>query len=123
MRLCLQPAARPNTIQIPVDIQLQQIRGILAWTALLVGPNALESSRLKVEAIDERINETDRVVRSHVVVHSIGQQQKLGTVFTGDMCHDTFYQPPWGTRSQFTDSRPAVADFSHSLVPLCNHVR
>ena len=32
------------------------------------------------------------------------------------MCHDTFYQPPWGPRSQFTDSRPAVADFSHSLV-------
>ena len=52
--------------------------------------NALESSRLKVEAVDECINETDRVVRSHVVVHSIGQKQKLGTLFTGDMCHDTF---------------------------------
>ena len=94
MRLCLQPAARPNTIQIPLgacrelapskqesttyepslvckllilgcrllipdrllDIQLQQICGIVAWTALVVGPNALESSRLKVEAVDERIN-------------------------------------------------------------------
>ena len=74
MRLCLQPAARPNTIQIPIDIQLQQIRGILARTALVVGPNALESSSLKVEAVDECINETDRVVRSHVVVHSIGQK-------------------------------------------------
>ena len=97
MRLHLQPAARPNTIQIPVDIQLQQIRGIVAWTALVVGPNPLESSRLKVEAVDECINETDRVVRPHVVVHSIGQKQKLGPVFTSYMCHDPFYQTPWGT--------------------------
>ena len=44
----------------------------------------------------------------------------MGTIFTGDMCHDTFYQPPWGTRSQFTDSRPAVADFSHSLDRFCD---
>ena len=61
MRLYLQPTARPDTIQIPVDIQLQQIRGIVTWTALVVGPYALESSRLKVKAVDECIHETDRL--------------------------------------------------------------
>ncbi len=61
-------------------------------------------------------NETDRVVRPHVVVHSIGQKQKLGTVFTSNMCHDALYQTSSGTQNQLTNSHPAVAEFSHSLV-------
>ena len=115
MRLYLQPTARPDTIQIPVDIPLQQISRIVTWTALVVGPYTLESVRPKVEAVDECIHETDRVVRPHVVVHSIGQKQKLGTVFTSDTCHDALYQTSSGAQNQINNSHPADTDFSHSL--------
>ena len=71
MSLHLQPAARPNTVEISVDVELQQIRRIVARASLVVGANTLKSGCLKVEAIDECIYETDRVVRTHVVLHSV----------------------------------------------------
>ena len=94
MRFRLQASAGADTVQVAVDVELQQISGVVAWTALVGRLNPLESSRLEVEAVDERINETDRVVRPYVVVHSIRQKQKLGPVFTSYMCHDSSYQPP-----------------------------
>ena len=95
MRLDLQAPAGPNTVEIPVDVELQQIRRIVARAALVVGPNALEPRLLEIEAIDEGINETDRVVRPHIVVHSVGEKQRLGTVFTGYVSHAAFYRTPW----------------------------
>ena len=78
MGLRLQPSTGTDTTQVPVDVELQQIRRVVAWTAFVGGLNALKSSRLKVEAVNKSINETDRVVRPHVVVHSIRQKLKLG---------------------------------------------
>ena len=97
MRLHLQASAGADTVEVPVDIELQQIRGVVAWTALVGRLNPQESSRVQVEAVDECIAETDRVVRPHVVVHSIRQKKKLGPVFTTYMCHDAWYQTPRGT--------------------------
>ena len=79
MGLRFQPPTGTDTVEIPVDVELQQISEIIAWAALVAGLNPLESSRLKIEAVNECVNETDRVVRPHVVVHSIGQKQKLWT--------------------------------------------
>ena len=42
MRLRLQPPTRPNTVQIPVDVEFQQIRRIVAWTALVIRSNDKE---------------------------------------------------------------------------------
>ena len=95
VRLDLQAPAGPNTGEIPVDVELQQIRRIVARAALVVGPNALEPRLLEIEAIDEGINETDRVVRPHIVVHSVGEKQKLGTVCTEYVSHAAFYRTPW----------------------------
>ena len=66
MRLRLQPPTRANTVQIPVDVEFQQVRRIIARTPHLVSSNALESSRLQIQAVNECINETDRVVRPNV---------------------------------------------------------
>ena len=82
MRLRLQPKTGVDTVQVALDVELQQISGIVAWTALVGRLNPLGSSRLEVEAAAECINQTHRVVRPHVVVHSIRQKQKLGPVFT-----------------------------------------
>ena len=97
MGLHLPASARTDTVEVPVDIKLRQVSGIVAWTALIGRLNPLESSSLKVKAVNECINETDRIIRSHVVVHSIGQKQKLGPIFTSDVCHDAGYQMTRGT--------------------------
>ena len=87
MGLHLEASTGADSIEVPVDVELQQIRGIVAWPAFVGGPNPLEFSRVKVEAVNQCINETDRAVRSHVVVHSLWQKQKLGPVFTSYGCH------------------------------------
>ena len=104
MRLRLQPSTRANTVQIPVDVEFEQICRIVTRPPHPVRSNALESSRRKIQVVDKCINETDRIIRSNVVVHSIGEKQELGAVITSDMCHSAFYQTPWATRSRLTPS-------------------
>ena len=82
VRLDLQAPAGPNTVEIPVDVELQQIRRIVARAALVVGPNALEPRLLEIEAIDEGINETDRVVPAP---HS--HPQRRGEAAAGNGLH------------------------------------
>ena len=105
MRLCRQPAARPNTIQIPVDIQLQQIRGIVASD----GP-CRWAERAGIQPPRSRPSTNASMKRTGFPVPRSRPQyrppkQKLGTVFTGDMCHDTFYHPPWGDARSPTPAR------------------
>ena len=66
VRLRLQPKTGADTVQVALDVELQQISGIVAWTALVGRLNPLGSSRLEVEAAAECINEKHRVVRPRV---------------------------------------------------------
>ena len=99
-----QPPTRSNTAEISVNVECQQICRIEAQASQPLRSDAPESSRPQVEGIDECINETDRVVRPNVHVHSIGEKQKPGAVFTSDRSQGIFYQTPWGMRCRLPAS-------------------
>ena len=53
MGLHLEPPTGADSVEVPVDGEFQHVRGIVAGAALVARPNPLESSGLKVEAVDE----------------------------------------------------------------------
>ena len=59
-RLALQPPARLHAIEVAVDIKLQQDRGMVARSARR--PSELETKIRKIKPLDERIDQTNRVL-------------------------------------------------------------
>ena len=83
MGLQLQASAGTDAVEVAVEVEFQEVARIVPRPSRAFRVDALETGSLQIQAVNECINETDRVVRSHVkVVHSIGQKQKLGPVFT-----------------------------------------
>ena len=75
VRLDLQASARADTVQVAVDVQLQEIRRVVAGTPGALGPHALEARVDQVKPIDERVYETNRIVRAYIVVNSVRKEQ------------------------------------------------
>jgi hypothetical protein len=71
MTFGLKPTARPNPVQIAIDIQLQQIARRVAGTAHRLRRNATKSRRRQVESIDESVDEPHWIVGADIIVHSL----------------------------------------------------
>jgi len=68
LRLALQTAARLNAIEITVDVNLQQRRGVVRRTARCRPIDAFKSERRKIELVNKDLHYTDRVVLGDVVI-------------------------------------------------------
>ena len=88
--LRLQPTARPNTVQIAVDVEFQKIARGVSGPPGRLGLDARKSRRCKVEPIDEGVDETHRIVSADIIVHRLRQQQKLITLESRDVSHARF---------------------------------
>ena len=62
-RLPFQAPARGDTVEVAVDEELQEHRRLIARPPRPRGRRALETGFLKVESIDKRINDTNRICR------------------------------------------------------------
>ena len=85
--LTLQPAARTYPIEIAVYVELQQVRRIVAGTTCRLRRGALETSGRQVQTIHEGVDETDRVIPTHVIVHCFRQKQYLRAVNARNVSH------------------------------------
>ena len=87
LALSLQPAARTYPIEIAVYVELQQVRRIVAGTTCRLRRGALETSGRQVQTIHEGVDETDRVIPAHVIVHCFRQKQNLRAVNARNVSH------------------------------------
>src|ERR1700731_1743574 len=87
MTFGLKTAARPNPVEIAVDIELQEIAGRVAGTARRLRLDPLETGGLQIKPIDEGIDEADGVVDADVIVNRLGQKQELRTIEPGNVRH------------------------------------
>jgi hypothetical protein len=115
VRLLLQPPARPDPVQVAIEIEPQQVAGVIARPAGRRRDRALEAQRAELELRDERIEEADRVVRTDVVVEDLGQKHGLTAIGTGDIGHPRRSErgehwPKPGTHSIWN-----AQEFSHRL--------
>ena len=87
MTFGLKTAARPNPVEIAVDIELQEIAGRVAGTARRLRLDPLETGGLQIKPSDEGIDEADGVVDADVIVNRLGQKQELRTIEPGNVRH------------------------------------
>ena len=85
-----QPAARPDPIEISVDIKLEQIAGRIARPACRLRLHPREACLDEIETIDEGVDEANGVVGADVVVHHFGQKKELVAFEFGNVSHAKF---------------------------------
>src|SRR3954452_910405 len=90
----LQAPAGADPIEVAVDVELGQIRRRIAWPTCCFGLDPSKAGRLQVEPIHEGLDEPHRIVRTDVVVDGLRQEQHLGAVVTGNVCHGADYPTP-----------------------------
>ena len=70
----LQPPARSDPVQIAVDVKLQKVAGRIARPPRRLRFDPREPGARKIEPIDERVDEPNRIVRPDVIVDRLRQQ-------------------------------------------------
>src|SRR3954463_2300026 len=90
--LGFQAAAGAGTVQITVDVELQQISRRVARTTRRLRHRADKPKRREVQPVDKCLDEPHRIVSSDVIVNRLRQQEQLRTVVTGNVCHPGFYR-------------------------------
>src|SRR3954451_20778602 len=69
--LGFQAAARASTVQIAVDVELQQVRRSITRTARRLRNRADKPKRREVQSVDKRLDEPHRVVGRDVIVNRL----------------------------------------------------
>jgi hypothetical protein len=92
MAFAFEEAAGADTVEVAVDIQLQEIAGILGGTAGRGGHGTAKAECLKVKLIDERVNEANRIVRRDILVEGRREEEERVTLGTLDMRHGRHQQ-------------------------------
>src|SRR4051794_35583781 len=90
--LGFQAAAGAGTVQIAVDVELQQISRRVAGTTRRLRNRADIPKRREVQPVNKGFDEPHRVVSSDVIVNRLREKEQLRTVVTGNVCHAGFYR-------------------------------
>jgi hypothetical protein len=85
--LRLEPPAGAHPIDVSINVELQQIRGIVARPAGVPRLNAPETGFLQVTLIDEGFNETHRIFSTDVIINCYRQKQSLVAIAALYMLH------------------------------------
>ena len=91
MGLGFKASTGPDAVEVPVDVELEQIGRIVARAARRLRAHAGEPGDLEIELIDEGFDEADGIVRTDVVIDHLGQQQLLGAIRAGNVRHGGSY--------------------------------
>jgi hypothetical protein len=73
LRLALKTTAGLNPMEVTVDVELQQRRGMIGRSAGLLWFNTRETQLAKIEFINERINDSDRVIFFSVIIQAFSE--------------------------------------------------
>jgi hypothetical protein len=87
MTLRLQPPARPNAVQIAIDVELQKIIRRVARPPRCLGFDTQEARRRQIKPTNESVDETYGIVGPDIVVNRLRKQKKLVTFESGDVSH------------------------------------
>src|SRR5262249_47992982 len=111
----LQASTRLDPVEVAVDIDLQQCRGVVAGSASVRWHSSIEAQRLHVELVDEGIDYPDRVVlfdppsrrsgNNKLCVRASPSMNRLIGYPLKSRCSDC---PPSTFQGVFTQSRPGA---------------
>jgi hypothetical protein len=78
MAFGFQPAARPNAVEVSINVRLQQVPRRIARSARRLRLDPRKARLDEIKASDKGVDEPDRVVGSDVIVDGFRLKEKLG---------------------------------------------
>ena len=90
--LALKPPARLNTIEVAINVELEQHGRMVRWPPSFSRLHAFEPKAGKIEFFDKYIDHTDWIILSHVIVQELRKQRALCAIFAFDK---TLHVAPW----------------------------
>src|ERR1700675_3290629 len=97
MAFGFQAAARPNPVEIAVDVELQQVARSVPGSARRLRLDPPETRLDQIKPIDEGVDEPHRIIRTDIVVDRFGQKKELRAFESRNMRHARFYRDARGT--------------------------
>ena len=92
----LEPPARLHPVEIAVDIELQQSRGMISRPPSLCRLDPFEPELGEIEHIDERVNRSNRIVLVDPVVEAFRKQRRLSPLRSlNETLHSVPRNPQW----------------------------
>ena len=76
----LEPPARLHPVEIAVDVELQENRGVEAWPPRGGGLDAAKPESAEVERIDEGVDRANRVTLINPIIKTLRQECRLPTI-------------------------------------------
>src|SRR5271166_4463890 len=80
LRFPFEPPARLHTVEIAVEVDLQQRRGMIGRATRHLRHNSIKAQHRQIQFINEGIDDADRVIFPDAVVQAIRQQDELAPV-------------------------------------------
>jgi hypothetical protein len=119
--LAFEPPARLHLVQIAVDLQLEEERGVVRWPASCFGIDPAEPELGQIEFIDEDVDETDWIVLADPVFHAFRKQRALPTIRTfNEALHP---RPPQIARQSYRENHATRLVFTHGVIPGSSHTQ
>ena len=88
--LGFEPAAGAHTVEIAIDVELQEILGGISRPAGHFACDPDEPCRGQIQPVDKGINETNGVFGTDILVQRFWKEQRLGSIVAGDVRHGGF---------------------------------
>src|ERR1700730_3334059 len=79
-RLAFEPSARLDPVQIAVNIELQEDRGMIRGSPCRLRIDPAEIERTEIELVDKHVNHTNRVVLIDPIIQAFGKQRRLPAI-------------------------------------------
>jgi hypothetical protein len=78
--LALKPSARLDPVQIAVNIELQEDRGMIRGSPSRFRIDPAEIQRAEVKLVDKHVNHTNRVILVNPIIQAFGKQRRLPAI-------------------------------------------
>src|SRR5262249_16937339 len=78
--LTLEPTARLNSIEIAVDVQLQQDRGMVGRPSGRLRINATETELRQIESLDKYVDCANRIIFANPILQAFREQRTLPSI-------------------------------------------
>jgi hypothetical protein len=105
------PPARLHLVQITVDVQLEENRGMVRWPASCLGIDPAEPKLGQIEAVDEDVDDANWIVLADPVFHAFRKQRALPTIHT---INEALHPSPRKSCGNHIARITSSAAFSHS---------
>ena len=87
MGFLFEPATGANPVEVAVEIQAEQVPGVVARPARLSGRGALKAETPEVQLRDKGVETSNRMGGADILIEHVGQEDRLAPVVTSDVGH------------------------------------